>query len=89
MEREAISAKVTTLLTQLQIPVVATEAIPPGFEPLTEPIDIAQEAQIIESMWSSLRNTEAVAVVSEGLLVFWRRAVIPRYTIRSGAVTTR
>lgn len=64
----------TTLLTQLQIPLVAREGVPPGFEPLTDPIDISREAQIIESMWSSLRNTETVAVVSGGLLVFWRRA---------------
>jgi hypothetical protein len=62
----------TNIITRLKLPITAPSEMPKGFAALTYPIPLAQE-EIIQSIWTSLRSTEALVTVAGDAVEFWRR----------------
>jgi hypothetical protein len=63
----------------------ARAAIPHDFERVTVRLKVGSEAHLIQSIWDSLKGTEALVTVGNGRCQFWRRRkpqalTIKRYT---------
>jgi hypothetical protein len=56
--------------------------IPSGYEQVTVPLDVSSELSLIRTIFDTLRNTEALASVSNGAVVFWRLRNNGRHTAR-------
>jgi hypothetical protein len=75
------------ILERLHITIIKKAEIPKGFASLTLPIALA-ETEIIESVWSTLRSTEALVTADGDNVEFWRQikpSAAPSY---SGVVKT-
>jgi hypothetical protein len=62
----------TDIIEKLNIPITDKSEIPSGFAALTFPIELDQE-EIIRSIWSTLRTTEALVSLAGNRIQFWRR----------------
>jgi hypothetical protein len=59
------------IIERLQIRVVPRDAVPADWHEIT--IAVHLHDPLLESMWNTLRDCEAFAVVTGSYLVFWRR----------------
>ena len=59
------------IIERLQIPITQESEMPKGFDALTDPIRLDEET-IIESIWCTLRSTEALVTLDGKHVQFWR-----------------
>lgn len=68
----------------------ARAEIPKDFEAVTVRLKVGSEAHLIESIWNSLKGTEAMVTVCNSRCQFWRRITKEQTSKRYlGAVKTR
>ncbi len=78
------------IIERLGIRITDKSEIPKSFDAITVPIPMAEEA-IVESIWSSLRTTDALVTMSGQRLQLWRKQIIKSYATPDvkGFVKTR
>jgi len=79
-----------SIIEELQIRVTERSQIPPNYDALTHPIGIEQEANIIQSIGTSLRCTpDTLVTVAGNHVQFWRPRLTPPSRAYYGFTKTR